>query len=293
MSFSRTRDFGKDKMYSLSIKSKPRDTPGILPLLYRFITWGWEENDQDEIIIHFTGRKQAAEFKDLVLSAAPECTFDLKPVADKDWTQDWKQFFTPIRINDTFVILPEWLAHEPSSLTRIIITPKMAFGTGHHATTSLCLKILSSLSAKGLINKQDRFLDLGTGSGILGIAGAKLGLSGAGIDMDPSAVDNARENISLNRVQDRFQVKTADISAIGRDRKYNLVFANILAATLVDYAPQILSFLDEERYCLILSGILDKQARAVTEVYDKSLPARPEILKEGEWAALVWTHGYR
>jgi ribosomal protein L11 methyltransferase len=280
-------------MYSLSIKSKPGDRPGILPLLYRYISWGWEETDQDEIIIHFTGRKQAAEFKKLVMSVAPESTFDLKPVTEKDWTEDWKQYFTPIRINDTFIILPEWLEHEPSNLIRIIITPKMAFGTGHHATTCLCLKILSSLSAKGVINIKDRFLDLGTGSGILGIAGAKLGLSGLGIDMDPSAVDNARENISLNKVQDRFQVKTAEISAIERDRKFNLVFANILASTLVEFVPEILSFLDADRYCLILSGILDKQVQAVTEAYEGSLPGRPEIWKEGEWAALVWTHNYR
>lgn len=280
-------------MYSLTIKSDQELTDQILQLLYRHINWGWEEKDQYEIIIHFTGKKPAADFEDLVRTVAPGCVFELNPVREKDWTEDWKQYFTPIKINDTFIILPQWLEDTPSTLTKIIITPKMAFGTGHHPTTSLCLKVLSSLTRKGYINKKDRFLDLGTGSGILGIAGAKLGLFGRGIDIDPSAVDNARENIILNKVQDRFKVETAEIAAMDKDKKYNLIFANILASTLMDLAPEILSFLDKDNHCLILSGILGKQAHDVAKAYKRLGSEGPEILHEGEWSALVWVHDSR
>jgi ribosomal protein L11 methyltransferase len=280
-------------MYSLTIKSDQEFTDQIPQLLYRHINWGWEEKDQHEIIIHFTGKKPAADFEDLVRAVAPGCVFDLNPVEEKDWTEDWKQYFTPIKINNTFIILPQWLEDTPSNLTKIIITPKMAFGTGHHPTTSLCLKILSSLTRKGYINKKDRFLDLGTGSGILGIAGAKLGLFGRGIDIDPSAVDNARENIVLNKVQDRFKVETAEITAMNKDKKYNLIFANILASTLMDLAPKILSFLDKDNHCLILSGILGKQAHDVAKAYKRLGSERAEILHEGEWSALVWVHDSR
>ena len=262
-------------------------------LVYEHISWGWEERNARTIIIHFSSIKQAGDFNELVQRVCPDCSFEIKPVQDKDWTEDWKQYFTPIQINETFIILPEWLENTPSSLIKIIITPKMAFGTGHHPTTSLCLKTLASLFNKGILNKEYRFLDLGTGSGILGIAGAKLGMSGIGLDIDGSAVDNARENISLNNVEDRFLVRRDDVSSITLSEKFNLVFANILASTLRNLAGRISSLLHGKRYCLILSGILENQTENVASAYEELGLGTPLIRHEGEWSALIWTHEQR
>ncbi|MFP4397307.1 MAG: 50S ribosomal protein L11 methyltransferase [Desulfonatronovibrio sp.] len=277
-------------MYSLTVKDSPENIEKIQPLLHQHINWGWEEKNQDTVIIHFSSENPAVNFKRLVRETIPDSSSRLQPVQSQDWTEDWKQYFTPINIEDTFIILPDWLEHTPSPLIKIIITPKMAFGTGHHATTSLCLKILCSLFRKKIITRDFRFLDLGTGSGILGIAGAKLGLKGTGLDIDPAATDNAWENIALNKVQDNFEVKTEDLHELDKNQKFNLIFANILAPTLQELAKEILSRLSPDRYCLILSGILGKQASDVAETYMSLGLNAPEATHEGEWCALVWNH---
>ncbi|WP_028574859.1 50S ribosomal protein L11 methyltransferase [Desulfonatronovibrio hydrogenovorans] len=275
-------------MYALVIRSEPDYLSCLEALLYEHIAWGWEENAPGRVTAHFSQEKQAIEFQELVLKACPKSKFELESVQDKDWSEDWKQFFTPIEIGNTFVILPDWLGQTPSELEKIVITPKMAFGTGHHPTTCLCLEKLSGLYSKGLIPLGANFLDLGTGSGILGIACSRLGFQGIGLDIDQCAIDNAEENIVLNNVQDRFQVWTGDITSLDKGRKFNLIFANILAPTLKELAFDILSLLDTAGYCLVLSGILDQQARDVADEYVRLGMDFPEITHHGEWSALVW-----
>lgn len=277
-------------MYSLTVKDSPENIEKLLPLLHQHISWGWEEKNQDTVIVHFSSEDPAVNFQRLVRELIPDSSSRIQPVQSQDWTEDWKQYFTPINIENTFIILPEWLENTPSPLIKIIITPKMAFGTGHHATTSLCLKILSSLFRKKTITRDFRFLDLGTGSGILGIAGAKLGLKGTGLDIDPAAIENARENITLNKVHYKFEVKTDDLHNLDKNQKFNLIFANILAPTLQELARQIISLLSPDRYCLVLSGILGKQASDVAETYINLGLDAPEIIHQGEWCALVWNH---
>lgn len=277
-------------MYFLSIKATQDNSQKIQSLLYLHISWGWEEIDHCSFIVYFSKEKTALDFKHKIREISPDTVFELKPVQDRNWNEDWKKYFTPISIADTFIILPEWLENTRSSLTKIIITPKMAFGTGQHPTTSLCLKILASLYKNGMLSQDFRFIDLGTGTGILGIAGAKLGLSGIGIDIDPSAVDNARENIALNNVQKVFEVQTKEILTMQKDERFNLVFANILASTLRDFAGEIISLLDRNNYCLILSGILRKQVDDVARTYERLGSGPAQVEHEGEWSALVWTH---
>ncbi len=276
-------------MYALTIKSTPQNYDQTLILLHGNIPWGWEEVDQDTFVICFSEENQARDFIKLFHNACPDCHSEIKPVQSQDWTEDWKQYFTPITINKTFIILPEWLQDTPSSLKKIIITPKMAFGTGHHATTSLCLKTLSQIYIQGKLGRGSTFLDLGTGSGLLGIACAKLGLSGIGLDIDSTAVDNARENASLNNVQDMFQVQTGEIHSIPNNRHFNLIFANILASTLKELAENIINTMDKSNSYLILSGILGEQTDDVVETYAEYGLGQPEIQHEGEWCALFWT----
>ena len=276
-------------MYALTIKTTPQNYDQTLLLLHRDISWGWEEVDQNTFIIYFSGENQARDFKKQFHKICQSCHAEIQPVQSQDWNEDWKQYFSPITINNTFIVLPEWLQYTPSSLKKIIITPKMAFGTGHHATTSLCLKTLSQIYNQGKLSRGSTFLDLGTGSGILGIASAKLGLSGIGLDIDSSAVDNARENASLNNVQDAFQVQTGGIHSIPNNRQFNLIFANIIASTLKELAESIISTMDKSDSHLILSGILSDQAEDVAKTYAEFDLGWPEIKNDGEWYALVWT----
>lgn len=275
-------------MYSLTIKTDHAGMELIEPLLYTHITWGWEEVDPDTITIHFDRQSQLKEFKELVRSTAADLDLEEKDVQEKDWSEDWKRFFTPIEIDDTFIILPEWLEDSPTELTKILITPKMAFGTGHHATTYLCLSTLSSLLAQDLNTDGLNFLDLGTGSGILGIACARAGLTGIGVDIDKAAVDNARENITLNQVEGKFQVKVCDLQNLDASNKYNIIFANILASTLKDMRKTIVSLIDSNRYCLILSGILREQAEDVARSYQELGLGKPVLQHQGEWSAVIW-----
>lgn len=275
-------------MYLLTIGSNLQDSETMQILLHANISWGWEESSQHTFLVHFTGKDRAVEFMDLVRDTLPDSLFELAPVQNMDWSQDWKKYFTPVAVEDTFIILPEWHADTESSLTKIIITPKMAFGTGHHPTTSLCLKSLASVFKQGALDSKSTFLDLGTGSGILGIAAAKLGMTGLGLDNDPCAVDNASENIALNNVGSRFQVKAGEVAATGNKDRFNLILANILSSTLINLAEELCSKLDKHRACLILSGILDKQVQKVISAYKGLAPGTPYVQSQDEWSAITW-----
>ena len=161
----------------------------------------------------------------------------------------------------------------------------MAFGTGHHATTALCLECISALHGGGRLGEQTRFLDLGTGSGILGIGCAKLGASGMGIDNDPVALENAEENVRINGVEDKVRLVLGSIDQA--EGPFDLVVANILADPLIQMAPEIHSRVAPGGL-LVLSGILASQAERVADAYKKLGRPEPQLRISGEWAALYW-----
>lgn len=274
--------------HALSITSPDHDLDSLQPFLHEHAGWGWEEQGQDTAVVHFTSLDQAMAFRTGLEKQLPGCTFSLVRVSQTDWTREWKKFFQPVKINNTFIILPQWLQDQPSQLKKIIITPKMAFGTGHHPTTRLCLEALARLYAQGAVHAGQSFLDLGTGSGILGIGAALLGLSGTGMDIDPQATDNARENAELNQTEDFFQVFTGDLSLVEPSARFNLIMANILAWPLKSMAKDIIALLDAP-FALVLSGILRDQARDVADVYQGLGLHEPKILHQKEWSALIWT----
>ena len=281
-------------MFKLKIKANPSDIESLETLLYEHISWGWEEeelSDQTWVFSIFFHQEDAGlRFKELSLSMCPHIEILEETVPVQDWNSAWKNFFTPIEVDQRFVVLPDWLKHEKKSAFPIIITPKMAFGTGHHATTHLCLQAVSRLWDLGYLKSGQNFLDLGTGSGILGIACARLGLSGLGLDIDPVAVDNAFENSEINGVRELFQVREGDLSALGPEQKYNLILGNILSSTLKQLAPEIISHLDSAGV-LILSGILTDQASSVEKRYQELGLGQPARLNMQEWSALIWAGG--
>lgn len=262
--------------------------------LSQAIQHGWEESQAVDGTTHFrtyledhpAGRAVVEDIRREFPNAG--CTAEESEA--QDWSQSWRDFFTPIECGGRFEILPPWLTQEAGheNLTPIIIEPKMAFGTGHHPTTALCLTALADVVAGGYAKPGMDFLDLGTGSGILGIGLAKLGLTGLGLDIDPQAIACAEENAQINNVAENFKVAVGSIGATPEGKQYDLLVANILSKPLIFMAPDILSRV-KPGGCLVLSGILTEQAPDVARAYQRlGLPA-PVLRESGEWSALLWT----
>lgn len=281
----------ENKLTRLDIAFDPVHEDLVTALLYLHTPWGWQDEGTRDglrrLTVHFDRPEQSAETEAALQDACPGIALETASVDNADWNSAWKKYFTPIPIGSRFVVVPSWLKDEPQSAQPIVIEPKMAFGTGHHQTTALCLGALDRLTTEGVIAPGQSFLDLGTGSGILGIAAVKLGLAGLGLDIDPVAVDNARENAALNGVADRLELGTGSIDAVSPERRFDCILANILANPLMDMAEDIAARLARPGV-LVLSGILREQADRVAAAYtEQGLPA-PDITFSGEWALLVF-----
>ena len=192
---------------------------------------------------------------------------------NKDWIANYQNSIKPVEI-DEFYIHPSW--HPPKDgKINILINPALAFGSGHHETTSTCIKAL-----KQIINKDNTLLDVGCGSGILGIVANKLGAKVEACDTDPLAVDSTKENYELN------DAKYENIwvgSVINSSKQYDVVIANIIADVL------IFIYKDLEKVSkdvLILSGIIDKYKQKVIDKYSNKFEIINTIEKN-EWVTLV------
>jgi ribosomal protein L11 methyltransferase len=256
------------------------------------IQHGWEESQAVDGATHFStyleNHEAGREVARQIAEQWPHSGVKTEERMSEDWGQSWREFFTPIECGDRFEILPPWLSAEGhANLTPIIIEPKMAFGTGHHATTALCLTCLADLHRNGSIAPGQEFLDLGTGSGILGIGLAKLGLNGLGLDIDPQAIACAGENAQTNNVADRFRVAVGGINSLAEGERFDIIVANILSKPLIFMAPDIVRRI-RRRGCLALSGILVKQAPDVIRAYRRLGLAEPELRVSDEWCGLLW-----
>ena len=199
-------------------------------------------------------------------------------IADRDWLAEWKKDWQPVEVG-RFIIAPPW-SEVTDAADRIIIRiePGMAFGTGTHETTRLCLKAIEKHFRGG------SFLDVGTGTGILAMAAAKM-FPDARIeacDTDAEAIEIAKENARLNGVggQITFRVGTVDEQTLSAD----LVCANLTAPVIVDLLPSLLGATCGR---LVLSGILDSQIELVQSRLSELGVTAPEIDQDGEWIALV------
>ncbi|MCT4626779.1 50S ribosomal protein L11 methyltransferase [Halodesulfovibrio sp.] len=256
------------------------------------LNYGWEEENlpTGDILyrVHIENPAFCEEFMAALHSSLPEVDVVRKDVPNQDWMQAWREFFTPVEIGEHFKVIAPWMrGKEPlEGRTPIVIEPKTAFGTGHHPTTALCLSAVSKLASEGRIHEGQSFLDLGTGSGILGIGCVKLGLTGVGVDIDMLAIENTEENKVLNDVSsDAFEVYQGSADAVCGD--FDVVLANILARPLMEMAVEIIKLV-KPGGCLVLSGLLAIQADQVEAVYrELGLPEARRII-EGEWAALIW-----
>lgn len=274
-------------MIRIDIVADEEDEDAVLSVLVPLVTYGWQEDSLPTGETRYRVHCENMDVVDAVCAgiqaAAPRAAIEKSTVPHCDWQAAWKDFFTPVPCG-RFIVLPPWLlASAPANAIPIVIEPKCAFGTGHHNTTVLCLEAISSLLDAGRLKAGMRFFDLGTGTGILGIGCALSGLTGIGSDIDPLAVDNARENRVINKAEG-FEVRAGSVEAAGTET-FDLVIANILAGPLREMAPDVMARL-KPGGALILSGILTIQADAVAEAY--AALGQPVRTVSGDWTALVW-----
>ena len=254
---------------------------------------GWEEENVEDgarvrFRVHLEDGPPARDFVEEAGRDWPGMRLDVSTIEEEDWGAAWMAFFTPIEIGGVYEILPPWMADKDSGeLAPILIEPKMAFGTGHHPTTALCLEAFAKAHRAGRLGADRRFLDLGTGSGILGIGLCRLGLSGVGLDIDPQAVWCAADNLRLNGVDAAMGLAVGGVGSLAADAVFDVVVANILAAPLIAMASRLVRHVAPGGL-LVLSGILTTQAADVASAYRAAGLSEPEFRESGEWASLSW-----
>jgi ribosomal protein L11 methyltransferase len=210
----------------------------------------------------------------------PGPIFTSRLIPDQDWNASWKEGFKPLDVGTLFTILPPWEEKREGRIN-LVIDPAMAFGTGHHETTRSCLVLMEKYSGKA---GKDRFLDLGTGSGILAIAAAHLGFRTVlGIDNDPVAVENAVMNVGLNGVK---SVEIREGGIEGLEEAFDFIAANLISGVLMTLAPELAAKLRPGGIA-VLSGILFSQADEVVEAMSKAGLKLIERHRDGKWTSLV------
>lgn len=217
--------------------------------------------------------------------AKPE--FAVRKIADQDWGEQWKKYFKPVRIYKNIVIKPTWERYTPSGRDIVIeIDPGMAFGTGQHPSTRMCLEALEEILMKERTARKRSVLDIGTGTGILGIAAAKLGADRVvAVDIDPKAAEIAQENVDINQVKGKVSVMNMDIANL--DGSFDIIVANLTAETIIKLRGHIVPMLAAGGY-LILSGIIEQRAQLVEEALALNSLSMQKALREKEWVCYVY-----
>lgn len=213
---------------------------------------------------------------------------------DSEWLYKWQEHFRPVRVGDRIVVKPSWEEYDASGDDLVIeMDPGMAFGSGLHETTSMCIRALEKVlkeegdchgGASGLSGV--KILDVGTGTGVLAIAGVLLGAGEAlGIDIDPEAVRVANENIVKNGLQGQITAQYGDLTE-GVDYSADILTANLMADLVMRLSPAAARHLDSGGW-YITSGILDVKEAVVSEAIREAGFAIEEVMHDGEWCAVI------
>ena len=205
-----------------------------------------------------------AYLKEQYSAAGIKSEIDTDSISEKEWADNWKKFFKTTEIGEKLVIRPSWEEYDnKDSRVVLSIDPGAAFGTGTHATTRMCLQLLENYIKGGTT-----MLDIGSGSGILSIAGVLLGAEKAdGVDIDPVAVKVAAENAKLNNVQNKTNYILGDLCD-KISEKYDVVCANIVADVIISLLENVEQFMNETSV-FICSGIIDIRENDVKSAFDK------------------------
>ena len=252
-----------------------------------YISFYLEEEDDKETILANV-RQELEEMR--AYSDVGECTIEESQTEDVDWVNNWKQYFHQFYVDD-ILIIPSWEEVKPEDEDKMIIhiDPGTAFGTGMHETTQLCIRQI-----RKFVKKDTMILDVGCGSGILGMLALKFGAKySVGTDLDPCAIDATYENMEVNGItRDQYEVMIGNIiddkevqDKVGYE-KYDIVVANILADVLVPLTPVIVNQL-KTGGVYITSGIIeDKEETVVNCVKEAGLEVLA-VTHQGEWVSVT------
>lgn len=200
---------------------------------------------------------------------------------DEDWANNWKKYYKPIEIGERLAIVPEWEDYDNDKRTVIKINPGMAFGTGTHESTYMCLELLEKY-----VNKDDEIFDIGCGSGILAIAGLKLGAKKALlVDIDEKCIDASHENAGLNDLEDKMEIKKGNLLDVVKGRA-DLIVSNIIAEIIVDEIKNLKNHMDKGGI-FITSGIIKERRQMVIHALEENGFEIIDELEKNNWVAIV------
>lgn len=251
---------------------------------------GTETVDQNNGFLKITGYFSKIPERELVslqlsealriydLPASSVRDINLRVVPERDWLAEWKQSWQPVRVG-RFIITPPWIPVQETDRLLIIIEPGMAFGTGTHETTRLCLAAIERYF------DGNSFLDVGTGTGILAIAAAKLKANARidAIDTDPEAIAVATENAKINQLADKINFSVSSVNEVTASS--DLVCANLTADVIINILPQLLNVTCGR---LILCGILVEQLDLIKErLLQCGIAREVQVMEDEDWAAII------
>ena len=280
---NKPRDTSLGELYEIP----PNDIPEGEAWIYGYFPEG---TDIDSVVKQISQRTEELREYNIDPGSA---LISAKDVSEDDWANNWKQYFKPLRVSDRLTIKPTWEEYTPQSEDERIIEldPGMAFGTGAHPTTSLCLRTL-----EGVIQEGDEVIDVGTGSGILAIGSCLLGASRVlALDLDPVAVSSATENTHLNGMDDRITVVESDLLSVlgkgtvpelGVTLPVRVVVANILAEIILLFLEDAYQALQPGGY-YIASGIYKNKEQVVKEGLLAAGFEITETARDEDWVAFV------
>lgn len=250
------------------------------------------DSDKMTIKAYFSEKEDITEIKRYVLEHIEQKPYMEKglkygevlfeEIEDKDWSEVWKKGYKPMRVGKNLIIKPTWENYEEKPNDIIIeLDPGMAFGTGDHETTSMCLEALEEY-----VDDQDLVYDIGCGSGILSIAASKLGAKKVvGVDLEPLAVDVSEENKKMNNVKDEVEIIHGNLLDVVKD-KADLIVANIIAEIIVGMSADLSNFLKIDGIFIGSGIILSKIDSVVNSLEDNGFTII-EVRKLNEWACVI------
>ena len=248
------------------------DNPVFEPLPGETKLWG-----NTDVVGLYDAQTDIAELQAIL--NLDQYSYKIEQLEDKDWEREWMDNFHPMQFGKRLWICPSWRDIPDPNAVNVMLDPGLAFGTGTHPTTALCLTWLDSLDLNNKI-----VIDYGCGSGILAIAALKLGAERViGIDIDPQAIQASRDNAERNNVSQKIELYLAQ--DFPDNLQADVVIANILAGPLKELAPQISKLVKTDGK-LGLSGILANQSQSVCEAYKSQFELDP-VIEQEEWCRIT------
>ena len=279
----------------LTIQTSAEGSEVLSALCFSLGSCGLETDDREphvRLTVYFPEALDLAHIEEELrsyaeLQALSDVKIDRGIQEEEDWEAEWRRFFRPIWATPNVVIHPSWIPVEAGDGMAITIDPKMAFGTGGHESTQLCLQALEQYMEQGY-----RVLDLGTGSGVLSIAAAGWGAEHVtSLDVDPAAVENACDNMKRNRVEnDRVDVRVGRIDDCAEGAEFDLIVANIQSRILLPILASIRGRLSVG-HPVIFSGILAREEKDFCAELSHHGFDLVEVLAKNEWVGIIARRG--